>query len=212
MFAERNETDFTEIAQGAVRALGTIDEPTDLLLALDTRIQHILVDEFQDTSYSQFELLTRLTSGWEPNDGRTLFLVGDPMQSIYRWREAEVALFLDAWQGGLGTVELQPLTLSTNFRSQRGLVDWFNASFPKILPREPDRGSGAVPYSPATAHPEKPALAGAAATWHNVLDRLAESQEVINILKNSEGRSAILVRTRLRLVARTALVSIFCAT
>jgi len=196
VFAERNETDFTEIAQGAVRALGTIDEPTDLLLALDTRIQHILVDEFQDTSYSQFELITKLTSGWEPNDGRTLFLVGDPVQSIYRFREAEVALFLDAWQGGLGTVELKPLTLSTNFRSQRGLVDWYNASFPKILPREPDRGSGAVPYSPATPHPEKPALAGDAATWHNVPDRFAESQEVINILKNSEGRSAILVRTR----------------
>src|SRR5688572_3185975 len=49
VFAERGETDFTEIAQGAVRALGTPDNPTDLLLALDTRIRHILVDEFQDT-------------------------------------------------------------------------------------------------------------------------------------------------------------------
>jgi ATP-dependent helicase/nuclease subunit A len=196
VFAERNETDFTEIAQGAVRALGTIDAPTDLLLALDTRIQHILVDEFQDTSYSQFQLITKLTSGWEPDDGRTLFLVGDPMQSIYRFREAEVALFLDAWQGGLGTVELQPLTLSTNFRSQRGLVDWFNASFPQILPREPDRGSGAVPYSPATPHPENPALAGAAATWHNVPDRAFESQRIVDLVQNAEGRTAILVRTR----------------
>jgi ATP-dependent helicase/nuclease subunit A len=196
VFAERNETDFTEIAQGAVRALGTIDEPTDLLLALDTRIQHILVDEFQDTSVSQWELLTLLTSGWQPQDGRTLFLVGDPMQSIYRFREAEVALFLDAWQGGLGTVELERLTLSTNFRSQRGLVDWFNASFPQILPREPDRGSGAVPYSPATPHPENPALAGDAATWHNVPDRAFESQRIVDLVRNAEGRSAILVRTR----------------
>ncbi|HEX4928792.1 MAG TPA: UvrD-helicase domain-containing protein, partial [Burkholderiales bacterium] len=98
VFGERSETDFTEIAQGAVRALGTPEEPTDLLLALDTRIQHILVDEFQDTSVSQFELLERLTAGWQSGDGRTLFLVGDPMQSIYRFREAEVALFLDAWR------------------------------------------------------------------------------------------------------------------
>ena len=98
VFAERGETDFTEIAQGAVRALGTPDNPTDLLLALDTRIKHILVDEFQDTSYSQYELLEKLTSGWEPDDGRTLFLVGDPMQSIYRFREAKVALFLQAWE------------------------------------------------------------------------------------------------------------------
>ena len=97
VFAEHGETDFTEVAQAAVRALGTPEEPTDLLLALDTRIKHILVDEFQDTSYSQFELIERLTSGWQPDDGRTLFLVGDPMQSIYRFREAKVALFLQAW-------------------------------------------------------------------------------------------------------------------
>src|SRR5688572_11878813 len=119
VFAERGETDFTEIAQGAVRALGTPDNPTDLLLALDTTIKHILVDEFQDTSYSQFELLERLTSGWERGDGRTLFLVGDPMQSIYRFREAKVALFLQAWEHGLGVtpanagVQLERLKLST---------------------------------------------------------------------------------------------------
>src|SRR6185295_2005168 len=91
VFAEAGETDFTEVAQGAVRALGAIDDPSDLLLALDSRIQHILVDEFQDTSVSQWELLSLLTSGWqqdgEMSDGRTLFLVGDPMQSIYRFRE-----------------------------------------------------------------------------------------------------------------------------
>src|SRR5713226_4570413 len=150
VFAERGQTDFTEVAQGAVRALGTPEAPTDLLLALDTRIRHILVDEFQDTSVSQWELLERLTAGWEKGDGRTLFLVGDPMQSIYRFREAEVGLFLNAWQGGFGTVELERLTLSTNFRSQAGLVSWFNASFPAIFPAEPDESLGAVPYSAAT--------------------------------------------------------------
>ena len=158
VFGERGETDFTEVAQGAVRALGTPENPTDLLLALDTRIKHILVDEFQDTSYSQYELLQRLTAGWEPADGRTLFLVGDPMQSIYRFREAKVALFLQAWEEGIRVTPAQPgvalerLTLTTNFRSQRGLVDWYNASFPHILPKEADVASGAVPYSRATPH------------------------------------------------------------
>ena len=196
VFGERAETDFTEIAQGAVRALGTPEEPTDLLLALDTRIQHILVDEFQDTSVSQFDLLKCLTAGWEPGDGRTLFLVGDPMQSIYRFREAEVALFLDAWSQGLGSVKLERLTLTTNFRSQPRLVDWFNTSFREILPREADRATGAVPYSAATAHPEKQALDGEPVVWHHVADRVFESQKIVQIVKQARGRTAILVRKR----------------
>jgi ATP-dependent exoDNAse (exonuclease V) beta subunit len=196
VFGERGETDFTEIAQGAVRALGTPDDPTDLLLALDTRIQHVLVDEFQDTSVSQWELLERLTAGWQRDDGRTLFLVGDPMQSIYRFREAEVALFLDAWNEGLGGLPLERLTLTTNFRSQPKLVEWFNASFRDILPPDADRSTGAVPYSAATTHPEKPALAGAPVTWHHVADRFVESQKIIQVVKEARGRTAILVRKR----------------
>jgi len=197
VFAECGETDFTEVAQGAVRALGTADNPTDLLLALDTRIKHILVDEFQDTSYSQFELLERLTAGWEPGDGRTLFLVGDPMQSIYRFREAKVALFLQAWEQGLGSVKLERLTLSTNFRSQAGLVDWFNASFPHILPPEADPASGAVPYTKATS--KHPALSGSAATWHQASSRKTEAEKVVDLVRNASGTKAILVRNRLAL-------------
>ena len=61
----------------------------------------MLVDEFQDTSEAQVKLLESLTAGWQPGDGRTLFLVGDPMQSIYRFRNAEVGLFLDIRDHGL---------------------------------------------------------------------------------------------------------------
>src|SRR2546425_4809918 len=194
VFAERGEADFTEFAQGAVRALGTPDAPSDLLLALDYRIRHILVDEFQDTSISQWELLERLTAGWEEGDGRTLFVVGDPMQSIYRFREAEVALFLHARREGLGNVRLEPLTLTTNFRSQGKLVEFFNDAFPRIFPAEPDESLGAVPYSAAT--PNDPALPGEAVTWHNPPDRKAEAEKIIQILREAEGRSAILVRKR----------------
>src|SRR5882762_3201181 len=194
VFAERGEADFTEFAQGAVRALGTPDAPSDLLLALDYRIKHILVDEFQDTSISQWELLERLTAGWEEGDGRTLFVVGDPMQSIYRFREAEVALFLHARRAGLGNVRLEPLTLTTNFRSQGKLVDFFNAAFPRILPREPDESLGAVPYSSATPH--HPELPGEAVTWHNTADRQSEARKIVDLVRAAEGRSAILVRRR----------------
>ena len=201
VFGERGEADFTEVAQGAVRALGRPEAPTDLLLALDYRVKHILVDEFQDTSISQWELLTLLTSGWEGGDekrgdGRTLFLVGDPMQSIYRFREAQVALFLQAREKGLGSVRLEPITLSTNFRSQKNLIAFFNASFSRILPEEADAASGAVPYSPAAPHPDKKTLGGEAATWHALPDREAEAQRVVELVREAKDRTAILVRKR----------------
>src|SRR5258706_6203955 len=200
VLAARGEADFTEIAEGAVRALGSVDDPSDLLLKLDAKISHILVDEFQDTSISQWELLDRLTSGWQPGDGRTLFLVGDPMQSIYRFREARVGLFLQARRQGLPNVRLEPVALKTNFRSQAGLVDFFNQAFAQILPGAEDETLGAVPYSAAAAHPDNPALPGAAATWHAREDREAEAALVVDLVRKAEGSCAILVRTRSALV------------
>ncbi len=151
IFGAEGECDFTEIAQAASRALGSDDEPTDLALALDYRIRHLLVDEFQDTSFAQFELLERLTRGWTPDDGRTLFVVGDPMQSIYRFREAEVGLFLRARHSGLGGVSLTPLTLSVNFRSEPGVVAWVNNTFSQLMPSAEDATTGVVPYAQCVA-------------------------------------------------------------
>src|SRR5688572_20032651 len=196
VFGEHGEADFTEVAQGAVRALGSPDAPTDLLLAFDYRVKHILVDEFQDTSISQWELLSLLTTEWTPEDGRTLFLVGDPMQSIYRFREAQVALFLQARAHGLGSVPLEPITLATNFRSQKNLISFFNAAFSRILPREADPTLGAVPYAPAVPQPEKKALPGEAATWHALPDREAEARRVVELVREAKDRPAILVRRR----------------
>jgi ATP-dependent helicase/nuclease subunit A len=201
LFGERREADFTEVAQGALRALGTPDAPTDLLLAFDYRVKHILVDEFQDTSISQWELLSLLTSEWTPEEGRTLFLVGDPMQSIYRFREAEVALFLHARTHGLGQVALEPLTLSTNFRSQKNLIGFFNAAFAEIFPKAADEASGSVPYSPAAPHPESAPLPGEAVTWHALPDRAAEATRVVELVRKAKDRTAILVRSRDALAA-----------
>jgi ATP-dependent helicase/nuclease subunit A len=196
-FAERNSCDFVEFAHGALRALGSVDDPSDLLLQLDQRVSHILVDEFQDTSVSQFELLEMLTAGWQEGDGRTLFLVGDPMQSIYRFREAEVSLFLQSKHSGVGSVSLEPLTLRTNFRSQENLVAWFNDAFARVLPPEADEASGAIPYSPAS--PKHPPLDGPATQWHCFYDRVVEASEVVSIVRASPGKKAILVRNRAHL-------------
>ena len=147
VFGAKGQCDFTEISQAASRALGDDDAPTDLALALDYRIRHLLVDEFQDTSIAQFELLEKLTRGWSEGDGRTLLAVGDPMQSIYRFREAEVGLFLNAARTGIGSVPLLPLTLQVNFRSQPGIVDWVNETFGGIMPSTGEAGPGEIPYA-----------------------------------------------------------------
>ncbi|MCL5260713.1 MAG: UvrD-helicase domain-containing protein [Gammaproteobacteria bacterium] len=150
-FKRQNLADYAEISMAALYALGEAENPTDLALNLDLKIKHLLVDEFQDTSIAQFRLLEKLTLGWQPGDGRTLFLVGDPMQSIYRFREAEVGLFLRAIESGIGSLKLTPITLTTNFRSNQNLVNFVNEKFSLILPQTIDNKFGAVPFTGAIA-------------------------------------------------------------
>jgi ATP-dependent helicase/nuclease subunit A len=199
LFGERGEVDFTQIAHGALLALGTPEEPTDLLLSMDARVRHLLVDEFQDTSNSQWELLERLTAGWQEDDGRTVFVVGDPMQSIYRFRDAQVGLFLHARRSGLPGVKLEPLTLSTNFRSQAKIVEWVNQAFPHVLPAAEDESSGAVPYSPSVPFHE--AEAKGEPTLDTFADREGEARRVVELVRAAKGRTAILVRNRKHLDA-----------
>jgi ATP-dependent helicase/nuclease subunit A len=200
VFREQGRVDFAELAIRASDALGRLDSPTDLALALGQRIQHILVDEFQDTSYAQFELLQKLTAGWEPGDGRTLFLVGDPMQSIYRFREADVSLLLKAREEGIGAIRFEALTLTSNFRSRPEIVEWVNRSFPRILPATDDADSGAVSYSPSVA---SVAASGGGVEVHPFLDMQAEAERVLELLGNERGAgtTAILVRARPHLAA-----------
>jgi ATP-dependent exoDNAse (exonuclease V) beta subunit len=206
VFAERGEADFAEVTLGALQALGEPEAPTDLALALDYRIRHLLVDEFQDTSVNQFRLLTVLTAGWQPEDGRTLFLVGDPAQSIYRFREAEVGLFLSAWQQGLGGLPLKPLQLQANFRSRAELVDWYNQVFPSLFPASADVASGGVPYGVSQARRE---VAGCAAVTVHALgeDRRAqEAEKILEIARGAEAgaRVAVLTRAKSHLAAVVA--------
>jgi ATP-dependent helicase/nuclease subunit A len=199
LFAERGEVDFTQIAHGALQALGTPDDPTDLLLSMDARVRHLLVDEFQDTSNSQWELLERLTAGWQAGDARTVFVVGDPMQSIYRFRDAQVGLFLKARREGLPGIHLEPLTLSTNFRSQARIVEWVNNTFPRVLPLDEDEASGAVPFSPSV--PFQEAMPHSDPVVDICADRDAEAHRVVECVMSIQGKTAILVRNRSHLDA-----------
>jgi ATP-dependent exoDNAse (exonuclease V) beta subunit len=150
-FAQRNLIDFTGISQHAVRALGDDDCPTDIALSLDYQIKHLLVDEVQDVSESQYQLLHRLTREWSVGDGRTLFLVGDPQQAIYGFRGAKVKFFLKIFnEKNLGNITLEPLTLKKNFRSNPCLVNWVNEKFAQIFPEE-SQSEGAVSFSDSVA-------------------------------------------------------------
>ncbi len=199
IFSEQNEVDFTAISQQALLALGDDLCPTDLALYLDNSIEHLLVDEFQDTSIQQFQLLTKLVQNWQPNDGKTLFVVGDPMQSIYRFRAAEVGLFLRAKEQGIGSVNLVPLELNSNFRSTATIVDWVNSQFKFIFPETDDIESGAVSYHPSVN--VKPSDNSSLIMAYQFENRDQEAsalvkQVILELQTNANDEIAILVRSR----------------
>ena len=208
-FRRRGRVDHSQVALAALAALGDDDAPTELALRLDYRIEHLLVDEFQDTSSGQFELLRRLTRGWAEHNGqqpaapRTLMLVGDAMQSIYGFREANVGLFIRARDAGLGDLPLESLELQANFRSRAAIVDWVNARFAAVFPPRDDPGLGAVrhrrgvPLRSGGAAPELRLLVGEAAReaehdW--VCARLEEA-----LADPGAGSIAVLGRSRRQL-------------
>ncbi|MFZ2269735.1 MAG: UvrD-helicase domain-containing protein [Azonexus sp.] len=212
-FQEAGEVDFIEIAARAGLALGEDEAPTDLAQALDYRIRHLLVDEFQDTSPSQVGLIEKLTRGWMPDDGRTLFVVGDPMQSIYRFRKADVGLFLRVRERGIGDIRLEHLQLFRNNRSFPGIVDWVNGAFPCIFPAEDSPEAGAVRYAESAA--TRPAHADSGVVVHPVIGRADsdpvadEARCVLELILAARRsypaeRIAVLVRARRHLDALVA--------
>ena len=225
-FQRNKEVDFVQISQNALSALGD-DAPSDLALKLDYRIKHLLVDEFQDTSPTQIKLLEKLTAGWMDGDERTLFLVGDPMQSIYRFRKANVGLFLRVLKQGIGDLSLTPLKLWRNNRSHEDVVNWVNEAFSQVFPAEDSVSRGAIKYRKfvAKARPS----AGAGVKVHAMLDgaiesdaeedaedekaltdvRQLEANKIIEIIKATWAESparkiAVLVRARSHLHALVA--------
>jgi ATP-dependent exoDNAse (exonuclease V) beta subunit len=201
LFAERDSLDHPAVAAAARDALGNEESPTELALALDYRIRHVLVDEYQDTSPSQARLLELLVAGWQPGDGRSLFCVGDPMQSIYAFREADVTLFLQAQRQGIGGVALAAERLGRNFRSSAPIVEWVNATFAARLPAADDFERGAVRYSPAAA--VQSGAAGDGVYVHPLIgaDERAMAEAVVAAVTDAAAMStnpsvAILVRGR----------------
>ena len=166
LFAETGQVDFTEIAQIALRILTPPEEASpdfspdfnpDPASRIAEGIHHLLIDEFQDTSRNQHQLLSRLIAAWPDTIGRTCFCVGDPMQSIYGFRDADVELFEQLKLDGLPLPgHSEPFhfdfaALQANFRTTPTLVRDLNQHFSQILPKEENKtGPDDVAFAPAT--------------------------------------------------------------
>jgi ATP-dependent helicase/nuclease subunit A len=206
VFAASGQSDFTGLSRAALRGLGDEESGyTDLALYLDRRIRHILVDEYQDTNWSQFELLTRLVGGWQADEARSLFLVGDPMQSIYRFREAEVGLFIRTRESGIGAQKVESCRLTNNFRSKSEIVEWVNDKLGPIFPAVEDISAGAVAY----ARSEPGRGSGGQIDLLARADHAGEAEAIAELvdraLKDNHERddykAAIIVRARSHLAA-----------
>ena len=204
IFVQKNTSDYTELSDCAHQALGDNDNPTDLALMMDYRLKHIMVDEIQDTSSRQYELIEKLIQGWEENDGRSLFLVGDPMQSIYRFRNASVSQFLLTAKNGIGELKPENLILRKNFRSDALLVNEFNNVFETILPKSEDLIIGGVKFNESIPIAEKMNLGNY--QLHTLFNESVKSEAIytVNLIKKkivgTKGNIAVLVRSRLHLM------------
>lgn len=110
--------------------------------ALHLRYPVLLLDEFQDTDPIQIELAVRIAGGAAAVQDRwedvlvppgSLFVVGDPKQSIYRFRRADIAMYLRS-QKVIG----EHVTMSTNFRTVAPVVSWVNHVFSRLIIAEPE--------------------------------------------------------------------------
>jgi ATP-dependent helicase/nuclease subunit A len=203
LFAGGAKVDYAYVAAAAREALSERGAPSDFALRAGGALRHILVDEFQDTSFEQFELLRSLTASWERGDGRTLFIVGDPMQSIYQFREAEVGLFLRARDYGVGEIGFEALQLRRNFRSSAPLIAWVNQQFSRLFPADDDARRAAIRYLPSVPVLAAAEDAEAGVTLHrfHAGDLAAEAERVVEIARTARARDptasiAVLVASR----------------
>lgn len=145
-FDAQASVDFPEVAQRAIQSLGASSEVGEALLDED-RIRHLLIDENQDTSRAQYQLLERIVEEWEPDDERSIFMCGDQSQSIYLFRGATLQQFTDTVSAGqFGPKQLDVLHLTVNFRSAPVVVDWNNVVYGKLFQKAAGAFVPSVPH------------------------------------------------------------------
>jgi ATP-dependent helicase/nuclease subunit A len=161
--------DFSGVLERAVQLLKDMDEFAESRLRLEARHRHVLVDEFQDTSRAQWELVRQLVKSWGEGFGAaadaippSIFIVGDRKQSIYGFRDADVAMvdeaaaFIDALRPD-GSPR-QAITVS--FRSAPDILAFVNEVFAAIIDGDATNAAArrdAFRYGESDRFPVRPA-------------------------------------------------------
>ena len=162
---ERAVLDFSDVLEKALQLLRQMDEFSQSRYRLESRFHHVLVDEFQDTSRAQWELVSLLVQAWGEGLGLasspSIFVVGDRKQSIYRFRDADVAVLQHAAEyiQGLRPEGRPRRSIARSFRAVPGLLHFVNDVFTEMS--QPDAGSSGFSYEDRDRFPVEASVAGA---------------------------------------------------
>jgi ATP-dependent exoDNAse (exonuclease V) beta subunit len=190
---ERRRQGKLEFHDLLVQARDLLRRNPEVRRSLRQRFSHLLIDEFHDTDPLQIDIAVLLASSdaagpsatWqdaEVEEGR-LFFVGDPKQSIYRFRRADIALY----QAVQRRFEASTVRLTQNFRSLRPVLDWVNGVFPELMGTEPRDGQAA--YQEIFARWEAPdevttvSLLGEPSGGNIEAIRAGEAAELVRVIR-----------------------------
>lgn len=196
--------DFDDLEYTALHLLLDEQQRSYMLQKLDTRVRHILLDEFQDTNPVQWAILRNWLDEYKPGEQPSLFVVGDPKQSIYRFRRAEARLFayvrqwLEERFGAVG------LASDQTRRCLPAVVDVVNRVFAA------DQVRGTTPFRPhASAVPQSdwpssPLLSGLS-VYPKVLadDPVGEAERWVQLLQHWRNTGAIQRWSEVMVLVRT---------
>ena len=197
VMTEKKEVDFTGIAISAQASLTDSEGPSELALQLGYQFRHLLIDEFQDTSRSQLKFFNSLMESWNDHDGQSFFAVGDPMQSIYSFRDADVSIFSEVQKEGLNQLPIRSIKLNSNFRSDPKIVDWINKLFVSPQDRQIKNLLGTT--SQITSRPVLPPSENAMVQvfeFDSVETEIGKIVTYITDINNSDTSIGILCRSR----------------